>query len=114
MKTVLFVIGILLFYQVGIAFSHAPSRLEMNYDKESRILSLNFKHKVRNPERHFVYRVRVRLNKKDVIEQNLDRQDTENGGSLVYKINGAKSGDLIEVRLNCNEGGGKSGKLSIE
>lgn len=114
MKTILFVIGIFIFCEVGIGYSHAPSKLDLDFDKDTQILSLTFEHRVRNPERHFVYRVRVRLNKKDVIEQKLDRQDTENGGSLIYKINGAKSGDVIEVRLNCMEGGSKSGKMSIE
>lgn len=113
-RIVISIVVVTILLGIGMAYSHVPSNLELNFDKETLLLSVTFEHKVRNAERHFVYRVKVRLNKKDIIEQKLDRQDTENGGSVIYKINGVKSGDVVEVRLDCMVGGTKSEILTIE
>lgn len=114
MKRIVSIIVVCVFLGIGMVHSHAPSNLELNFDKETLLLSVDFEHKVKDAESHFVYRVKVRLNEKDKIEQKLDRQDTENGGSLIYKINGVKSGDVIEVRLDCINGGAKTEKMTIE
>ena len=106
------IVGILLC--AGMAAAHAPMKVDLAFEKETGFLSVTFEHRVRNVKDHFVYLVRVRLNKKDVIEQSLNLQDDENGGSLIYKLNDAKSGDTVEVRLECVKGGSKTGKIKIE
>lgn len=106
-------IAAVILFNVGAAFSHTPAKVELKYEEETRILHVTFEHKVRDAKQHFIYRVRVRLNKQDVIEQKLEIQDDTNGGSLIYKINGAMTGDKIEVRLDCVKGGTKTGKIVI-
>jgi len=105
-------IGILLY--AGMAAAHAPMKVDLAFEKDTAILSVTFQHKVRNPKDHFVYLVKVRLNKQEVIEQNLNLQDNENGGSLIYKLNDAKPGDTIEVQIECVKGGSRTGKIKIE
>jgi putative alpha-1,2-mannosidase len=114
MKHLICVMGIVIILGVGMVYPHAPSKINLNFERETQILSIGFEHQVRNAENHFVYQVKVRINKKDVVEQTLSRQDTEEGGTLIYKINGLQSGDVIEVRLNCMQGGSKSEKITIE
>jgi hypothetical protein len=106
------IVGILLC--AGMAAAHAPMKVDLAFEKETGFLSVTFQHKVRNAKDHFVYLVKVRLNKQEVIEQNLNLQDDENGGSLIYKLNDVKSGDTVEVRLECVKGGSKTGKIKIE
>ena len=106
------IVGMLLC--AGMAAAHSPMKVDLAFDKDTAVLRVKFEHRVRNAKDHFVYLVRVRLNKKDVIEQSLNLQDNENGGSLIYKLNEAKPGDTVEVRLECVKGGSKTGKIKIE
>jgi hypothetical protein len=106
------IVGILLY--AGIASAHSPTKVDLAFDKETGFLRVTFEHRVRNPKDHFVYLVKVRLNKQEVIEQNLNLQDNENGGSLIYKLNDAKPGDTIEVQIDCIKGGSRTGKIKIE
>ena len=106
------VVGILLC--AGMAAAHSPAKVDLAFEKETALLRVTFDHRVRNPKDHFVYLVRVRLNKRDVIEQSLNLQDDENGGSLIYKLKEARPGDTVEVRVDCVKGGTKTGKIKIE
>lgn len=106
-------IAVVMLISAGAAFSHPPGKVELKYEEETHILHVTFEHKVRDAKQHFIYRVRVRVNKEDMIEQKLEIQDDTNGGSLIYKITGAKAGDKIDVRLDCVKGGSKTGKLVI-
>ena len=98
----------------GTVSAHPPTKVNIEFDKETKILHVRFEHKVRNATDHFIYRILVRINEKDVIEQKVEIQDDKNGGYLTYKINHAVEGDAVEVQLDCVKGGKKSGKLLIE
>ena len=114
MRRVTAIVGILILCTAGIGFAHAPAKVNLSLDEENTILHVRFEHRVRDAAQHFVYRVTVRLNDKEIIDQTLGRQDDETGGSLLYRIAEAKPGDTIEVRVRCNKGGSKTGKITVE
>jgi hypothetical protein len=94
--------------------AHPASDVTVTFDKETSLLTVEFVHKVNDADKHFIFEVTVYLNKDEIITQSIEKQDTLDGGSLVYKIVDAKAGDKIKVKTNCNKSGKKSGELELE
>ena len=76
--------------QIAILYGHAPSDVILAFDKDTHILEVKFNHNVRDITQHYVNEVKVLLNGKEIIVQTLNRQDSIQGGLLVYKIIDAK------------------------
>ena len=75
---------------------------------------MNFDHKVKDAEKHFIFEIIVYLNKEQIIEQKIEKQDDAEKGTVLYKIIDAKVGDEIKVRTNCNKTGKKSAEITID
>jgi len=75
---------------------------------------VEFIHKVDDAEKHFIFEVIVYLNKEEIVTQLIEKQETSEGGSLVYKLVDVNIGDKIKVKTNCNKTGKKSAELVIE
>jgi len=106
---------LLLVFIIGSALlsAHPASEVTLTFDQETSILTVNFDHKVKDADKHFIYEILVYLNKDKIIEQNIEHQDNTETGSVIYKIIDAKSGDKIKVRTNCNKTGKKSAEIEI-
>ncbi len=111
MKTIILVI-LSLIIAVG-ALAHPASEVTATYDTETKILKVEYQHEVDKPDKHFIYEVVVKINKKELIKQKLNLQDNEEMGSLIYKINQAKVGDSVEVITKCNKSGKETYKFKI-
>ena len=111
MKYVLLVICLI---GSSLLMAHPASEVNLEFNKETSILTVNFAHEVKDAEKHFIFEVKVYLNKEEIIEQIIEKQDNVENGSLIYKIIDAKSGDKIKVRTNCNKTGKKSATIEIE
>ncbi|MBT3756774.1 MAG: hypothetical protein HOK80_09235 [Candidatus Cloacimonetes bacterium] len=105
---VVFVLGSLLLS------AHPASNVELEFNQETSILTVSFDHKVKDAEKHFIFEVTVYLNKEEIIEQKIEKQDDAESGTVLYKIIDAKSGDKIKVKTNCNKTGKKSATLTVE
>lgn len=98
----------------SLLVAHPASNVNLEFNQETSILTVNFDHKVKDAEKHFIFEIIVYLNKEVIIEQKMERQDDMETGNLVYKIIDAKLGDKIKVRTNCNKTGKKSATVEIE
>ena len=95
-------------------FGHAPIGLNLEYDEDTNLLSVEYKHRSGNQNEHFVYSVKIALNSEQIIEQTLSSQESTDGGSVIFKIIDLKPGDEIAVQIDCNKGGRRTQKLKIE
>ncbi len=102
-----------LFALSAVIWAHPASDIGLDFDLETTLLTVNFNHQVKNAENHFIYEVKVFLNKDEIIEQKLEKQETAEGGELIYKIIDAKPGDEIKVQINCNKFGKKSAEIEL-
>ncbi len=109
----LILIVLLLAAAYSLAFAHAPGRVSAAWDDETRLLTVTFNHKVSNISDHYVYDLIVQHNGKQVIKHTLNRQESAEGGSFVYKLIGINKGDKITVTADCNKGGKKSATITI-
>jgi len=95
-------------------FAHPASKVELTFDRETQILNVSFEHKVKDAEDHFIFEIKVYNGKKEVITQEISRQETLEGGNFQYKLIDVKPGDKLKVRTNCNKTGKKTAKIVIE
>lgn len=113
MKKIMCTAVIALLLWAAAAYCHAPLKVELTFDQDTRILTVDHIHKVRDAQLHYIYEAKVYLNDELIVEQEMKAQDNTDGGSLVYKLTGVKAGDTIKVSLNCNKGGRKAGSIEI-
>ncbi|MCF7794414.1 MAG: hypothetical protein K9N09_11510 [Candidatus Cloacimonetes bacterium] len=108
-----FFILIVLILSSAFLIAHPASDIELTFDQETSILTVNYVHEVKDADKHFVYEIIVYMNGDEIIEQKMETQDNSEGGSVLYKIIDAKAGDEIKVRTNCNKTGKKSAEIEI-
>ncbi len=92
------------------AFAHPPSDIKITFDPQTKILSAVVHHGVSNPASHYIKKVDVSLNGKEVIQQLISRQDNFNTQTVSYLIPDFREGDVISVEGYCSI----SGKLERE
>jgi hypothetical protein len=101
-------------FSITILAAHPPSAVNGTLDREKGLLTVNFNHQVKNNADHFVGDVVVTRNKKEVVHQQLTFQDSNDGGTLIFKINDLKPKDKLEIVATCNKIGKKNSTLEIK
>ena len=101
---------ILSFFVSSAAYGHPPSDIKISYDSNTRMLRALIAHNVANVKSHFIKKVDVGLNEKEIIEHSISQQDNNTGQAVSYLIPDAKPGDTISVEAYCSV----SGKLKKE
>lgn len=114
MKKLVSVIIALFLFAISTLIAHPASNVSAVFDKDEGLLTVSFKHQVKDNADHFISEVKVLKNKKEIIIQKISFQDTNDGGSVVYKINDAKAKDKLEIVTICNKTGKKSYSLDIK
>ncbi|MCF7857738.1 MAG: hypothetical protein K9N07_00230 [Candidatus Cloacimonetes bacterium] len=104
---------VLIIFGSTLLIAHPASEVNLVFDNDNSMLSVNFKHDVKDVDKHFIFEILVFLNQDQIIEQKITRQDKLEGGTLSYKIIDAKPGDTIKVKTNCNKTGKKSAEIEI-
>lgn len=107
--------AVLLFFLVflavtSLAYAHPPSDIKITFDPKTKILEALIIHNVSNPLNHYIKKVDVGLNGKEIIEHQISKQDDNDGQTVKYFIPDAKEGDIISVEGYCSI----SGKLKKE
>jgi len=106
-------IGLLLVLFFGFtsaAYAHPPSDIRITFDAKTKILQAVIMHNVSNPLSHYIKKVDVGLNGKEIIEQSISRQDNNDSQTVTYLIPDVKDGDVLSVEGYCSI----SGKLQKE
>jgi hypothetical protein len=109
-KVVLLPVLFTFFIFSSIAYAHPPYDIKITFDPETKILHAVIMHDVSNPLNHYIKKVDVGLNGKEIIEHNISRQDNNDSQTLSYLIPDVKDGDVLSVEGQCSI----SGKLKKE
>ena len=94
----------------SLAYAHPPSDITITFDPTTKILSAIIMHNVSNPENHFIKKVDIALNGKEIIGHTLKRQDNNISQTVSYLIPDVKTKDTLSVEAYCSI----SGKLKKE
>lgn len=107
-KTALFLCGLLILS--ATAFAHPPSDIKIQFDPVTKTLAAVVKHRVSNPKTHYIYKIDIGLNGKEVKMLPFKQQETSTGQTVSLVIPEVKKGDTLSVEGFCN----LSGKLKKE
>lgn len=94
----------------SLAYAHPPSDIMINFDPATRILQAVVMHNTSNPKSHFIKKVDIALNGKEIIEHQVSREDNNISQTVSYLIPDANAGDKLSVEAYCSI----SGKLKKE
>ena len=102
--------SLILLGQTKNAYAHPPSDIIITFDAKTKILNAVIIHNVSNPEKHFIKKVDIALNRQEIIEHKISRQDNNVSQTVSYLIPDAKTGNILSVEAHCSI----SGKLKKE
>jgi desulfoferrodoxin (superoxide reductase-like protein) len=92
------------------AYAHPPSDIKITFDAKTKMFSAVIMHNVSDTRRHYINKVDVGLNNKEIIEHNISRQDNNESQTVTYFIPDVNDGDILSVEAYCSI----SGKLKKE
>ena len=98
----------------GALLAHPPMKVSLDYDQAGHVLTVKYQHEVGDPAQHFIDDITVMLNGELMVTQLQHSQPGSDGGMVLYLLTDAKAGDKVEVKLECNKGGHKTGELTVE
>ena len=94
------------------AKAHRPGSVTVNYNADTKVLSVTISHSVSNPEKHYVDKVKISLN--GVLIKTFEYTSQPDNSTFVYQYSiEAKGGDELEVRAECNYFGSRTAKLIV-
>ena len=94
----------------GAAYAHPPSDIQISFDPKTKMLSAVVIHNTSNPASHYIKKVDLGLNGKEVKELDFSKQENNLSQSFIYSLDNVKSKDVISVEGYCSI----SGKLKKE
>ncbi|MGB9643020.1 MAG: hypothetical protein ACP5JO_08915 [Candidatus Ratteibacteria bacterium] len=87
------------------AYCHPPSDIKINFDEQTKIVKAEILHNTTNPDKHFIGKVDVHLNGKEIISQKISKQENPKSQHVIYLITDVKKGDNIAIEAYCSVGG---------
>lgn len=106
----LLIVPALVFAFSSPAYAHPPSDIKIAFDPATKMLTAVIIHNVADPLSHYIKKVDVGLNGKEIIEQAVSRQDNPGSQTVICLVPDVKDGDVLSVEGHCSI----SGKLQKE
>jgi hypothetical protein len=114
MKRTVLLSGFFIFFVLcATAYAHPPSDIKLTFDPATKMLKAVIYHDVSNPSRHYIRRVDVSLNRGEIIQHSITRQDDYSTQTVSYLIPDAKTGDVISVEAYCSISGNLSRQIKF-
>lgn len=96
----------------GTAAAHSPSKVDLMYDKATKILSVTITHTVSDPTSHYIKTVTVMSNNKVVQTMTYSSQPTSDTFTYTYTVD-AVPGTELSAQAECNYFGSDTGSVSV-
>ena len=96
------------------AFAHPPSAVTLVFDPATKTISVSAEHAVSRPKFHFIKKIDVSVNGKQVKEFTFLEQENKMRQRATYVLADIKADDIIAVKATCNLIGSKEEKLTVK
>jgi len=113
-KKILFTLLFICLAAAGIAYAHPPQGIEVSYDPATKMLSAVIMHSTSNPLGHFIKKVDIGLNGREITELRFSKQDSPNSQKVSCFIAEAKPGDRLSVEGYCSISGKLEKEIKVE
>lgn len=107
-KIILTLCGVLVMSTVALA--HPPSDIKIQFDPATKTLTAIITHRVSNTNSHYISKVDIGLNGKEIQMLPFTKQETKKSQTVKIVLPQVKKGDTLSVEGYCN----LSGKLEKE
>jgi desulfoferrodoxin (superoxide reductase-like protein) len=111
-KMILTLCGLLVISATALA--HPPSDITIQFDPATKTLTAAIKHRVSNPNSHYIYKVDIGLNGKEIQMLPFKKQETSVSQTVSFVIPAAKKGDTLSVEGYCNLSGRLKKEIEIK
>ena len=96
------------------AYAHAPSSIETKYDHIAQTISVTVTHSVRNTQNHYIKKITLTINAKEVDSVEFTSQEKQNSQSAVFDVTSlVKPGYRVIVNAFCSMGGKIDDRIPI-
>lgn len=112
MKKIVFLTTLLILTVSSTALKADPAK-KVNLTYQDGKLKIEALHKVKNVNKHYIDKITVKVNGKEVKSMTLDKQSSAASQVVETDLPDLKKGDQIEVTTRCNEFGSKKGNLKL-
>lgn len=109
-KITAFLVFLSFFMTTSMVYAHPPSDIKIIFDPNTKMLQAVIIHNTSSPISHYIKKVDVGLNGKEIIEHSISREDNNETQTVSYLIPDVKDGDILSVEGYCSI----SGKLKKE
>ena len=109
-KITFFTLFFIFLAAVSAAYAHPPSDIKITFDPATKVLTAVIVHNTSNPLKHYIKKVDVGINGKEIIEHSISREDNNESQTVSYLIPDVNDGDVVSVEGYCSI----SGKLTKE
>ena len=99
---------------MGIALTHPPSDIQLQYDKKTNVLTVTALHQVRDSKQHYINEVDIWLDNTQIVTQKFSSQCDNTKQMAQYLVIDAKPGSIIKVSATCNRGGTLEKTLKVQ
>ncbi|MFA6003190.1 MAG: hypothetical protein WC881_03900 [Elusimicrobiota bacterium] len=94
------------------ATAHPPKSVILTYDSAAGQLTVAITHTTSMPNRHYIKKVRISKNGKEISLNLYKNQPTQDTFTYSYPV-AAAAGDVLEAKASCNIIGSRSASLTI-
>ncbi len=95
-------------------FAHPPVRIDVSYDAPTKTVTAVIVHPVANPKSHYIEKVDVSVNGKEVEDKIFSSQENASEQTVSYELKDVKSGDVIGIEGYCNISGKKENTIIVQ
>lgn len=113
-RLLIYAVFLSVLFIAATGYAHPPSDIEITFDPATKMLKAVIMHNTNNPDNHYIEKVDVGLNGKEIIEHHISREDNNVEQTVSYLIPDAKKGDIISVEGYCSKWGTLTKKITVE
>ncbi len=99
---------------VSTAYAHPPSDIKITFEPKTKMLEAVIVHNTSNLINHYIKKVDIGLNGKEIIEHQISRQDNNQTQTVRYLIPDVKNGDVLSVEGYCSISGKSKKEIVVK
>jgi len=95
------------------AYAHPPSDIKITFEPATKMLQAMIVHNTNNPDKHYIKKVDVGLNGKEIISHTISKEDNNETQTVSYMIPDIKDGDVLSVEGYCSISGSLRKEITV-
>lgn len=108
-KIILTIVAI--FIANSFVSAHPAKKVNLTY--ENGVLKIEALHGVKDPAKHYIKKIVIKVDNKEVKVLDLDQQSSSISEVTEFALPDLKKGAKIQVKTTCSQFGSKQGKLIV-